>query len=330
MLAMAPDLPDRLFNHGSRQRLSAAFEIDWDQPVVSDLTALPGEWLAGVEVLLTGWGAAEIDAGLLSRMPDLRSIHHAAGSVRRLVGDSCWDRGIRVTTAAEANAIPVGEYAAAMIVLAAKQIFRSQVLYRARRAFIPREKEFPHAGNFGTVIGLVGASRIGRHVIELLRSHQLDVLVYDPFLGEEEAEAFGVEVVSLEDLFTRSAVVSLHAPLMPATAGMVTAELLGRMQDGATLINTARGGLVDADALESELVSGRLWAVLDATDPNEPLPPDSALYELPNVVVTPHMAGAVGNELQRLGDHAVEQALRAHRGEPLAGEVTRETVGELA
>jgi hypothetical protein len=100
--------------------------------------------------------------------------------------------------------------------------------------------------------------------------------------------------------------------------------------DGATLVNTGRGGLVDHEALVDELSVGRIWAVLDTTDPQEPLPPDSPLDTLPNVVLTPHMAGSVGNELFRLGDHAVEQAIRLHRGLPLDGVVTRETIQSMA
>lgn len=330
LMAMTPDLPDRLFSAAARERLADAFEVEWSRPVVTDPTTLPDAALAGVEALLTGWGAAAVDARLLARMPALRSVHHAGGSVRNLVTDACWDRGIRVTTAARINAIPVAEYAVAMIVLAGKQVFRSQAMYRDRRAFIDREKEFVSAGNFGAVVGIVGASRIGRNVIEMLKPYDLDVLVYDPFLGADDAAALGVTSASVEDVFTHATVVSLHAPLLPATAGMVTGDLLSRMKDGATLINTARGGLVDHDALATELESRRIWAVLDTTDPLEPLPSESNLYDLPNVFLTPHMAGAVGNELQRLGDHAVEQALRVQVGDGLDGEVTREAVGNLA
>lgn len=329
LLAMTPQLPDRLFNQAARDRLAAAVDLDWSRPTTTDL-ALDEDVLAEAEVLLTGWGAAALDADALSRMPKLRSIHHAGGSVRHLVTDSCWDRGIRVTTAAELNARPVAEYAAAMIVLAAKQIFRSQVIYRERRAFIDREQEFPTAGNYGTSIGIVGASRIGRMVIDLLAPYDHSILVYDPFLTPEQARHLGVTAVGLEDLLSRADVVSLHAPLLPATAQMLSRDLLARMPDGSTLINTARGGLVDHEALTAELASGRIWAVLDTTDPTEPLPNSSSLYDLPNVVLTPHMAGSVGNELQRMGAHAVEQAARFQQGEPLDGEVTRESAREMA
>jgi phosphoglycerate dehydrogenase-like enzyme len=110
--------------------------------------------------------------------------------------------------------------------------------------------------------------------------------------------------------------VSLHAPALPSTEGMIGARELARMKDGATLVNTARGSLVDARALERELGSGRISAVLDVTDPDEPLPPDSPLHALPNAFVTPHIAGSNGTEVERLADFALEEIRRYVAGEP--------------
>ena len=109
----------------------------------------------------------------------------------------------------------------------------------------------------------------------------------------------------------------MHAPLIPETVGLVDARLLGLLQDGAVLINTARGKIIDADALLASACSGRIDAVLDVTDP-EPLPPDSPLLDLPNVFVTPHVAGAVGNEIARLGELAVGELERLVAGQPSA------------
>ena len=125
----------------------------------------------------------------------------------------------------------------------------------------------------------------------------------------------GVELVDLDALCARSDVVSLHAPALPSTRQMIGAERLARMRAGATLINTARGALVDHDALIRELTSGRLCAILDHTTP-EILPDDSPLYELPNVLVTPHIAGSLGTELHRMGDSAVREVVRFVSGRP--------------
>ncbi|MBE1876305.1 hydroxyacid dehydrogenase [Myceligenerans pegani] len=257
--------------------------------------------LSRVEVLLTGWGAPSLPASVLRHAPRLRRVIHAGGGAGYLFPDGPGD--VAASDVGMANAIPVAELTLAMILLANKEAFRARDLLRERRAFIDREDEFPTAGNYGRTVGLVSASRIGRLVIDLLRPFpSLRVLVYDPFLTIDDAASLGVEKVELAELARRSDVVSLHAPVVPETVGMIDAGFLALMPHGATLINTARGVIVDAAALEKELVSGRINAILDVTDPEEPLPATSPLYDLPNVFLTPHIAGSMGTELRRMGD----------------------------
>ena len=126
--------------------------------------------------------------------------------------------------------------------------------------------------------------------------------------------------MSLQELLDRSDVVSLHVPAVPSTKHMIGATELARMRDGATLINTARGSVVDHDALTAELQTRRLNAVLDVTEP-EPLPEDSPLFDMPNVFLTPHIAGAAGLEIPRLAEMAIDEIERWSRGEPLQHEV---------
>ena len=143
---------------------------------------------------------------------------------------------------------------------------------------------------FGATVGIVGASDVGRVVLRLLRPFDAKVLLYDPYLSAEEARALAVEQVSLDDLFARADIVSLHAPSIPETRHMVGAAQLRRMRDGALLVNTARGSLIDQEALVHEAGSGRIRVALDVTTP-EPLPGDSPLRAMPNVIITPHLAG---------------------------------------
>ncbi|WP_162819111.1 hydroxyacid dehydrogenase [Leifsonia aquatica] len=260
-----------------------------------------------VEALATGWGTPTLDATMLSRFPNLKHIVHAGG-ISPIAPDATLN-DIDVSLAADVNAVPVAEYTLAMILLARKSIFRSERLYRERRAYVDREVEFPNAGNAGGLVGIVGASRIGRMVIELLRPFQLTVAVCDPYLSNCDASRLGVQKLELPTLLTVSDVVTLHAPVTDETAGMIGRHELGLIRDGATLINTARGALVDTEALTDELRSRRISAVLDVTDPAEPLPPDSILWELPNVTLTPHMAGSVGNEIRRIGHYVADQLI---------------------
>lgn len=285
--------------------------------------------LRDCEVLVTGWGCPRLDAGALALAPRLRLVLHAGGSVRPVVSEALWQRTIRVVSAAAANAVPVAEFALACILLANKQAFAAREEYRASRRWAHPQWVAPGtSGNHGATVGVVGASRTGRHLLELLRPFALRVFLTDPFVAAAEAIALGAELVGLDRLLAESDVVSLHAPLLPPTAGMIGAMELARMRDGATLLNTARGGLVDAAALQQVLRAGRLYAVLDVTDP-EPLPPDSPLYELPNVVLTPHVAGATGSETQRMTGLVLDELRRWLAGDPLRHEVTRDMLDRV-
>ncbi|MET8824438.1 hydroxyacid dehydrogenase [Streptomyces sp. NPDC004610] len=282
--------------------------------------------LAEAEILLTGWGCPPLDAGVLARAPRLRAVLHAAGTVKALVGDAVWERGITVSSAADANAGPVVSFTLALIALAARRTLSSAA---GHGTVWPTVTDRPGAD--GLPVGIIGASRIGRGVIEGLRRADADyrVLVSDPHVTDEEARRLGAERVGLAELCRRSAVVSVHAPLLPETTGLLDAGLLASIPDGGALINTARGALVDTEALTAECAAGRLEAYLDVTDP-EPLPPGHPLYSLPHVLVTPHIAGAQGSEVRRLGAYAVEEAARWLAGEPLLGEVTRDGLRHLA
>jgi phosphoglycerate dehydrogenase-like enzyme len=166
-------------------------------------------------------------------------------------------------------------------------------------------------------------------VIELLRPFDLDVVVADPYLAASEAKSLGVALTSLDDLVSTSHVVSLHAPELPETKHLMDARRLALMPTGATLINTSRGSLVDTGALITELRDGRLHAVLDVTDPDV-LPTDSPLFTTPNLVLTPHIAGSLGNELSRMTALALDELGRLARGVPLAHQVAREVLDRSA
>ncbi|MCX5151879.1 hydroxyacid dehydrogenase [Streptomyces sp. NBC_00320] len=269
--------------------------------------------LAEAEVLFTGWGCPPLDAGALERMPRLRAVVHAAGSVKHHVTEACWERGLLVSSAAAANAVPVAEYTLAAILFANKRVLESAHAYRAARGPIDLLRRYPAVGNYHRTVGIVGASLIGRRVMELLRPFDLRVLVHDPYADPGELAALGGESCTLDELLRRSDVVSLHAPALPQTRHLLDAARLALMPDGATLVNTARGSLVDTVALTEELVAGRLHAVLDHTEP-EVLPTGSPLYNLPNVLLTPHVAGSLGGELDRLAATAVEELERYAMG----------------
>jgi phosphoglycerate dehydrogenase-like enzyme len=281
------------------------------------------EMLADAEVIVTGTGTAKLDSDVLDGAPKLRAIVHAAGTVRPIVDVDVYDRGVLISSQAPTNALPVAEYTLAMILLELKGVLPIQEVYRATRGEVDVDAILADQGNFQRRVGVVSASSIGRRVIELLQPFDLEVVVHDPFLTADAARRLGAEAVDLPTLLRTSDLVTLHAPLLPETVNMIGAAELAALRDGAVFVNTARGALVDQDALIAELRTGRIRAVIDVTEPEIP-DPDSPLWDLPNLVLTPHVAGSRGLELRRIGEGVVAEVERLVRGEPLAREVSRE------
>jgi len=328
VFAMDPVHLPLLFPAPLMARLRQASVLD-PTLVVRDFTAASAaEALASAEVLITGWGCPHLDQTLLTAAPRLRTVLHAAGSVRSLVGDALWKQGITVSSAVTGNALPVAEYTLAMILLTGKDTFTHRERFRSTHAY-PTPAETATTGNVGRRIGVIGASRVGRRLLELLRPFDFTVLLHDPYVSPTEAATLGAELLPLDDLLRHSDIVSLHAPDIPETYRMLDAGRLSLIQDGGVLINTSRGALVDPDALTDELVAGRLHAILDVTEP-EPLPAGSPLYRLPNVFLTPHIAGSLGNELERLGRIVVEELEQLAKGAPLTHEVRHADMAHVA
>ena len=311
---MADGLADIAFTAAQNERLADVAEV------------VPPERAAEADVVLGHWGCAPLDAGALDGLPRLRLLAYAAGTVRDVVTPAVWSRGVAVTSAAAANAVPVAEYTLAAILFANKGVFASRERLRDPEVKVRRPRPI---GNLGKRVGLIGASLVGRRVIELLAPFDLEVAVTDPYLTTDEAARLGVAKVELDELLATSAVVSIHAPDLPSTRHLVGAAELARLADGATLVNTARPALVDQDALEAELRTGRISAVLDVTDP-DPLPQGHPLLALPNVFATPHVAGALGSELQRLADLAITEIERYAAGEPPLHPVVEADLGRIA
>ncbi|MBR7828860.1 hydroxyacid dehydrogenase [Actinospica sp. MGRD01-02] len=323
LFAMSPEHLPLLFPEPVMARLTSLVDIDPGLVAHSFADAASAAALADADVLITSWGCPPLEADVLARAPRLTTLVHAAGSVKYLANLAARERNLAISSAADANAVPVAEYTLGAILLAGKGAFELRESYARNRGFVIAQVE-PGVGNYGRRVGIVGASRIGRRVIELLRPHDLEVCVYDPYVQLDD-----VRQVSLGELLETCDVVSLHAPLTAETRHMIGADELARIRDGAVLINTARGELVDTVALIAQLETGRISALLDVTHP-EPLPADSVLFDLPNVFLTPHIAGSQGNELARLGTAAVDEVERLAANLPLAHRVDLETLGRAA
>lgn len=323
----------RPFDEAALDRLDAAGRLLDREPLTSWDGDRADALLAEAEIIVGHWGTPTITADVLTRAPKLRLFAYAAGTIKWSLSDDAWDaRGdLVVTSGASANAEPVAEYTLAMILLANKRVFPAVDLMRDREAWAVPAGAAPH-GNWDKTIGLVSASLIGRRVAELLRPFpSLRAEIYDPYVDADAIAAVGAHKVDdLLDLCRGADVLSIHAPALPATHNLIGAEELAALPDGATVINTARGHCLDLDALVAELESGRLFAIIDVTDPIEPLPDGHPLRSLPNALYTPHVAGSQGTELGRMADWVCDEVERFVAGQPQRNRITRDMIDRIA
>jgi len=283
--------------------------------------------LRDAEVIFSGWGGPKMDEDFLAHAPNLKAVFYGAGSVKGIVTDALWDRGIIVTSAYAANAIPVAEYTISQILFCLKRGWHF-ALYIKREGKYPKRDWVP--GAYGSTVGIISLGMIGRRVCRLLRNFDLKVIAYDPFVKPEEAQQLGVELCSLDDVFKRADVVSLHTPWLKETEGMITGRHFELMKPNASFINTARGAIVRENEI-IEVLKRRpdIQVVLDVTYP-EPPEPGSPLYTLPNVILTPHIAGSLCKECNRMGRYMVDELKRYINGEPLQWQITREKIAIMA
>lgn len=285
-----------------------------------------------VETIFTTWGMpAFTEKEIRNAFPSLKAVYYAAGSVRYFAAPflSC---GVRVHSAWAANAVPVAECTTAQILLANKGFFKSCRLCSKERALRDEAKRYAEekSGNFDASVGIIGAGMIGKMVIRTLKSYDLKVLAYDKFLSKEELAALGAEKVTLDALFSRCDTISNHIANLPETVGMLRYEHFSRMKKNATFINTGRGAqVVEEDLLRALIEEPDRTAILDVTDPEPPFE-NSKLYNLPNVFLTPHIAGSSGNEVRRMGEYMLEEYRRGARNERFLYEVTPKMLETMA
>jgi phosphoglycerate dehydrogenase-like enzyme len=229
---------------------------------------------------------------------------------------------VRITSAYGANAIPVAEMSLSQILFCLKRGW--QYVRNVRRTHDWMwDHEHIMPGAYRSTVGVVSLGMIGRHLCRLLKAFDVNVLACDPFATAEDEKEFGVTLVGLEELFVRADVVSLHTPWLPETDKMITGDLLRSMKKNAALINTARGGIIDQpDMIRVLKERPDLTAVLDVTHPEPPVA-DCELFDLDNVVLTPHIAGAMHTECRRMARFMIDEIDRYLAGEPLQWEITR-------
>ncbi len=308
--------------------LERSFHLNWPAHADSVSAKETAELLENADGCMSGWGSPRLTADLLEGAPKLKIVAHAAGTVKPVVSDELWRRGILVTSAAVALAVDVAHFTVALMVIGRKN-FMELSAHAGAGEWSRLSGSLPPDELRGCTVGIIAASHVGRNVISLLKHFGVEILLHDPHVNEKLARELGAEWAELDEIFKRSDIVSIHAPALPTTRHMVNAARLAHMRDGATLINTSRGSLIDETALAAELQKRRIWAFLDVTDP-EPPPAGSILYNCPNLTLTPHLAGSLGRGRRWLGRLAAEELVRFFAGEKPLHPISRDMLGRIA
>lgn len=317
---------EKIYGLEQRQQIESLISIPNVPCTASMLQADPAQ-LAEVEIIFSGWGCPQFTAELLQHAPNLKIVLYGAGSIRSIVTKAFWERGIQISTAYEANDIPVAEFTLAQILLGLKGYWQYV------RSFTQSGNWYEHlksAGIYGSTVGLISLGMIGRMVAQKLKQYDVRVIAYDPYVSPKAAGDLGVTLVPLMEVFRSADVISLHTPWLPETEGMIRGEHFAAMKPNATFINTARGAIVLEDEMVEVLkLRTDAYALLDVMFPEPPLP-ESQLLKLPNIIITPHIAGANTNECKRNGSYMVAELQRYLNSESLRFAITKERARIMA
>ena len=329
-----PSHTKRVFEEATYQRLLHQFNVTVNPTGTNYTSEQVADGIAGFDALITGWGTPPLPVAVFEQADALKIIAHSAGSIKHMISQEVVEqyilpREICVFSANHAIAYNVAESTIGLLIMASHRFMDHALAVRNEGLW--KKPGLLSNGRFlgGSTVGIVSASKVGREVISLLAPFDVKMLVYDPYLSDWEAGRMNVEKTGLDDLFARSDHVTVHAPMIPQTENMIGQKQLKLLKDGATLVNTSRGKVIDHDALLKELQTGRIVAALDVTDP-EPLPPDSPFRKLTNVIITPHISGAGYYGYHKIGSTTLETLEDFFANKPVKEAVQFEVYEALA
>ena len=303
--------------------------VNGDIPAVADKKFLLDN-IQEADMILTSWDTAQLDEEVLSSAKRLKLLCHAAGSVRPVVSDTLWQRGIKVTSAAAAISHGVAEFCLGLILMASKRVFW---LNQGTHQGYWMEPASCFGGLFELYqqnVGVIGAGHIGRRLIRLLQNFDCRVHAYDPFLSFDQAKELGCEKLdTLEELFATCRVVSLNAPTNEGTRNMLRGHHFAALQPGSVFVNTAGSIQINEPEFVDQLRRGNFVACIDRCE-IEPCALDHPYRNLPNVILTPHIAGTTAENRLRIGTFAINEVEAYLLDKPLIHEVTKATLAAMA
>lgn len=286
-------------------------------------------FLLETEYLFSTWGMEHFTEEEIKKyFPNLKCVFYSAGTVQHFAKEFL-SLGIRVFSAWRANAVAVAEFTYAEIMLATKGFYRAvksnKFMYYPSAVYSDK-----CGGNYNAKIGIIGVGSIGELVARKLMVNDVDVLYYDPYLKKEKANELNIKSTSLDEIFKTCDVITNHLANKEELTNVFTAELFSKMKPYATFINTGRGRQVDEKGLAKAMKKVKTrTALLDVTT-HEPVNPIGRLARLKNVIITPHIAGSNGREVERMARYMIDEAKRVDNNEPAQHEVSLEMLSRMA
>jgi phosphoglycerate dehydrogenase-like enzyme len=279
--------------------------------------------LATAEALITTWDSPSFGEDLREMAPRMRIIAHCGGEVKSRFARPLFKR-LTITNAADPMARATAEMGATFLMYCARNVdfYRRELAKPSNRIYDEVHLHGSPDSLIGQTVGMIGFGRIGRALVDLMRGFDVNWLVHDPYAPHSLAKKYPVRFVSLKHLLPKVRLVVLAAALTEQTRGILDKENLAAMPDGAAVINIARGGLIDLDALRKEVRKGRLRCAIDVTDPIEPLPVDDPLRTMEGAIVTPHIAGSGRHVRQEIAGVVLDDLARFFSGRSVMNRVT--------
>ena len=332
LFAVCKDKLDILFSQADLQRIRNVCDvIEAEIPVKKNDKEFLLKHIETADIAISSWGTARFDSDVIAKGQNLKLVAHAAGSIRPVISEALTDKGIKVISAASAIASGVAEHCLGLILTLPKRVFWAAMASRKGKW----QRQFEDFGKpfdlYGQNVGIIGASHVGRHLIKLLKPFECNTFLYDPYCSASEAEKLGVsKVETLDELFSGCMIVSVNAPGITETNNMIRGKHFRLLPDGAVFINTARSSIVNQDEMIEELRRERFVACIDVTDPEEPPPKGYPLRKLPNVLLTPHFAGAIAQGESKIGRLVADEIEAFVTGRTLNYQVTEQDLQRMA
>jgi len=319
IVCAGPDLFGSFFTAAQKRRLSHLFE--WKRDGAQTLSGLKN--LAPAQGLITTWDSPQFSEELVRLAPDLRIIAHCGGEVKRRFARPLFEC-LTITTGPVPMARATAEMGATLLLYCARNVdfYREQLRGRSNRIYQDLHLHGSSESIIGQEVAMIGFGRIGRALVDLLRGFDLRWSVYDPYVPRSVARKYPVRMVGLTSLLSRAHLLVLTAALTDETRGLLNRTSLARLPDNAAVINVARGGLIDLEALTREVQRKRLRCALDVTDPLEPLPIGHPLRKMPGAILTPHVAAANRQVRHDIADVVMDDLERFFHGRAVRNRVT--------